>query len=431
MLGNWAAWAGASAVVLVLLLSSAGLTASAHPAPKGSGTSETAVMHGFPGWMNINSVSLREQGRFHVELRMGAPLPAHPSLLGYGILDWVFGVSTNDSAAPAGWPFPKNVSIYPSEYMVVLWWDGTRYSAGVVDRTPLLSGGQATITPVPFQIYQNQIRFSVPTGLLGGSTNFSFFAVTEVYTAPDIAVNTATHQIVPVAVKPRIWGSEEFWQGGTPQWPSCGTSINGWFCAATWSRSVSGTSPVTVQGSPNWWDPVSATVSGDRTVRFQMTLAGALPRVPSLPGSKELFWVFCVDTNRTANPDGWPLPVGNPDECDYWVFLAAEGQRMAAAVSNSTPYLSGGKGTITAVPFVVIGSHFEILVAHSLLGNATTAGIVALTGSWSKPILAIHSATNVTRLAANTDFNPENFVGGPGCSYYGSNNGDCFTSWWA
>jgi hypothetical protein len=123
--------------------------------------------------------------------------------------------------------------------------------------------------------------------------------------------------------------------------------------------------------------------------------------------------------------------VGNPDECDYWVFLVNEGSHFAAGIVNSTPFLSGGKATIAAVPFWTIGSEFEIAVPRTLLGNAVTAGVVALTAGFSTPVLAIHSTTNLSFLPGSYNFNPENFVGGPGCSYYGSNNGDCFTSWHA
>lgn len=401
--------------------------------------SESAMFKGNPAWFNLNSASLEKRGSFHFEMSVGANIPARPSLLGFGTIDWMFGISTNNSAAPAGWPFAKNTSYsgpnlvatyFPAEFTIQVWWDGTQFAAGVANRTPLLTGGKVAITPVAYSIVKNHIRISVPPGLLGNAANFSFYALAEVHRQPDVSINPLTHHISALAVKNQPWGWADFWSSAAPLAPNCSAYINGWFCAANWSQANNGTSAVTIAGSPNWWDPVSGKVSGDHTVLFQMNLAGTIPRHPSLSGEKALWWLFAVDTNRSTNPSGWPVTV--PDEPEYWVFLAYVGNHFAAAVVNSTPSLGGGNSTITPVRYWTIGAALQIAVPRALLGNATSAGIVGVTVGWWPANLVIHSATNITLLAATANYNPENWLfpqDGSHCAYYGAADGDCYAMW--
>src|SRR5438046_2550389 len=84
-------------------------------------------------------------------------------------------VDTDPTASPAGYPFTKNTA-FPSEFMIQYRvyrsgftdpLDPTSSPGVLVDRRPLLTGGQAILTPIKVSIDGTQISFVASAGLLG------------------------------------------------------------------------------------------------------------------------------------------------------------------------------------------------------------------------------------------------------------------------
>src|SRR2546422_9830031 len=76
-------------------------------------------------------------------------------------------LDTDPTASPAGYPFTKN-SAFPSEFMIQYRvyrsgftdpLDPTSRAGVLVDRRPLLTGGQAIVTPIKVSIDGTQITY--------------------------------------------------------------------------------------------------------------------------------------------------------------------------------------------------------------------------------------------------------------------------------
>jgi hypothetical protein len=84
-----------------------------------------------------------------------------------------------------GYPFATRAAA-PAEYLVMLIWDGTVFTASLVDRTPLLTGGQAAVTPisVSFSGDRTEIALSVSAAAIGGPSSLGWRALTMEWASP-------------------------------------------------------------------------------------------------------------------------------------------------------------------------------------------------------------------------------------------------------
>ena len=62
-------------------------------------------------------------------------------------------------------------------------WDGASFAGVLVDRTPLLAGGEVIIAPLPFVITSNQVSMSVRASAIGDPDSFMFDPVTIVWSS--------------------------------------------------------------------------------------------------------------------------------------------------------------------------------------------------------------------------------------------------------
>ena len=95
-------------------------------------------------------------GNFEMHMEMAGPVSGNPPLLPPGRSEiwwgWVFDL--DPTAFPQGYPFGlggEAVGRRP-EFIVYVSWNGTEFAGTAIDRRPLLTGGAAIITPVPFSI---------------------------------------------------------------------------------------------------------------------------------------------------------------------------------------------------------------------------------------------------------------------------------------
>jgi hypothetical protein len=398
-------------------------------------------MPGTPAWLNIIEASVQKDSNFRFAMVLAGAIPHRPSLLGGKIVDWVFAIDANTSTAAQGWPVPKD-SPDPSEYQVAVWWDGTRFTAGVADRIPLLTGGDVHITEVSFVIDDNQLRVSVPPQLIGNPTQLAFYAVTDSRIQADVQVNPVTHEIVPLPVTSQIAESELWVQSVAPlsnfavgpTHHGCSYTDDLGFlvsdCWVNWSAVENGNSAVLTFGYPAWLNIVSASLTGSEMLTFQLNLGGAIPEKPDLLGGKYLAWEFLVDTSRPDNPAGWPFPNGRHDEDEYIVTLIYDGTQFAAVLADRTPELSGGGPVISPIQFEKVGRSVLLSVPISMIGSPAEFGIIAFTKIDYTPTLRIVSPTEVVAGPGSSDKAVLAQAGVPPfCSYFTDVDQHCYTTY--
>ena len=146
----------------------------------------------------VGATITKKGGTFVFVITLAAALPDNPTLPSWAdVTDWGFGLDMDPSAFPVGYPFTKNNPqfqefllehrVYRSGFSDPL--DPTRSAGILIDRRPLLEGGQAIITPVQFSIDGARITWVVDAALLGDPATFRWAAFTAVSHAGDDVKN--------------------------------------------------------------------------------------------------------------------------------------------------------------------------------------------------------------------------------------------------
>jgi len=102
---------------------------------------------------------------------------------------WDFALDTRPTAFPVGYPFTKNTAapwelvighfVYASGFTDPL---NPNSSPGIlIDRRPLLTGGQAIVTPIQFTIDGAKMTWVVDAALLGNPSTFQWAAGTSAW----------------------------------------------------------------------------------------------------------------------------------------------------------------------------------------------------------------------------------------------------------
>jgi hypothetical protein len=138
-----------------------------------------------PGFLDIVSAQVTKSGQsFSFQMSVAAPIPAVPPKTPPGnLLQWDWPLDTDPATFPPGYPFPPGATP-PAEFIIQVTWDGSSFSAVLVDRRPLLNGGIAVITPLAFTISGTDVRADVGASLLGKPSSFYWGAVTFYWSGP-------------------------------------------------------------------------------------------------------------------------------------------------------------------------------------------------------------------------------------------------------
>jgi len=155
------------------------------------------VKNKVPAWLDIVSASITLRGRlFTFEAELAAPVPADPALdpdvppQTDHVALAAYALDTDPTTAPVGYPFNKNEAVIFEFFLGVLWNPtgsfgvGTGFIGLVADRRPLLTGGQATITAIPFTIQGTHVSAVVDAAALGNPATFAWGAFTEMAQHP-------------------------------------------------------------------------------------------------------------------------------------------------------------------------------------------------------------------------------------------------------
>ena len=167
---------------------------------------KTSVVIDIPGaedkaaqaYEDIVSASITKKGgTFVVVMDLAAQVPDNPPLPSSAdMLDWVVAID-RDPTSPAGYDFTKNTAaiwefviehrVYRSGFTDPL---DPKSSAGIlVDRRPLLTGGQAIVTPIQFSMEGTKLTWVVDAALLGDPATFQWADATLGASAGDDVKN--------------------------------------------------------------------------------------------------------------------------------------------------------------------------------------------------------------------------------------------------
>ena len=111
----------------------------------------TAVV---PAYRDIALAQLTrlEGGVLEFSMTVADAIPAAPELEpSVQEIQCGFRIDSDPSTAPPGYPSAP-AQAEPPEYVVRLLWNGESFRGELIDRRPLLSGGEAVITSIPFDL---------------------------------------------------------------------------------------------------------------------------------------------------------------------------------------------------------------------------------------------------------------------------------------
>jgi hypothetical protein len=140
-----------------------------------------------PAFQDVVLVQMTKtaSGDFELLMEMAGPVPVNPPLPPPGRKEiwWVWNFDLDPATFPAGYPYL--MAHGPGEFVVYVSWDGTAFAGTAVDRRPLLTGGEAIITPVPFSINGTIVQADLAYTLIGSvPASFSWIAGTGAWSGP-------------------------------------------------------------------------------------------------------------------------------------------------------------------------------------------------------------------------------------------------------
>jgi len=187
MFSIWATPGWVAGVLVILVILTTSLPASAATTTRVTDPAGDARF-GAPGFMDIVGAAATKSGQtFRFQMNVAAPIPAAPPPTppGSNQIQWDWPLNTDPTTFPAGNPFPGAPGqAAPAEFIVHVVWDGSSFSAFLTDRRPLLSGGEAVITPLAFTISGTAVTVDVGASLLGQPSSFTWGAVTFYWASP-------------------------------------------------------------------------------------------------------------------------------------------------------------------------------------------------------------------------------------------------------
>jgi hypothetical protein len=96
---------------------------------------------------------------------------------------WLWGLDTDPTTFPPGYPVAPGQPL-GTDFQLRVSWDGSEFAGTLVDRRPLLTGGEAVLTPYPFTIAGNEVSMAVQASAIGNPTSFLWAAVTVYRASP-------------------------------------------------------------------------------------------------------------------------------------------------------------------------------------------------------------------------------------------------------
>ena len=124
-------------------------------------------------------------GDFELLMEMAGLVPVNPPLPppGKSVIEWGWNFDLDPTTFPVGYPVHKGYA--SPEFVVHLSWDGAEFAGVAIDRRPLLTGGEAIITPVQFSIDGTILQADLPYALIGAvPASFGWYGATAAWSGP-------------------------------------------------------------------------------------------------------------------------------------------------------------------------------------------------------------------------------------------------------
>ena len=168
-------------MVLVLAAPAAAGSTSTVVDPVGD-TGEISGPGSTPAFLDMVRVTVTKRaGRFEFSMAVAAPVPAQPVLPPQvKEIWWMWALDTDPTTFPFGFPRAPGQS-FPPEFAVGVSWNGTQYTAFVVDRRPTLSGGESLITALAFEVRDTKVTTFVDAATIEDPASFRFSALTRAW----------------------------------------------------------------------------------------------------------------------------------------------------------------------------------------------------------------------------------------------------------
>jgi len=162
-------------VVVVMALALPASAATTVTATDPAGDTESKV----PGYLDLVSATATEEGQtFVFTTQVADPIPSAAGKLSPAkAARWVWGIDTDPTTAPKGTPVSPGHAL-PVELVLWVTWDGNSFAGSLIDRRPLLTGGEAIVTPLPFVIQSNLVSMTVAASAIGDPTSFRWNSAT-------------------------------------------------------------------------------------------------------------------------------------------------------------------------------------------------------------------------------------------------------------
>ena len=174
----------AATLMAVPFVSAAALT-SVVTDPVGDASSTPGIAA--PSYLDIAKASITLiHGQFVFVTDLAAPIPNSPPLLppGVGLIDWAWQLNTDPTKTVCGFPGAPGAALcIPVEFIVIIFWDGTGFMGMLIDRRPLLTGGHAILTAVPFNINGSEVTASLSGVTIDSPSSFGWRALTDTWSA--------------------------------------------------------------------------------------------------------------------------------------------------------------------------------------------------------------------------------------------------------
>jgi hypothetical protein len=122
----------------------------------------------------VRSEIQKTVGSFILRMEMAGPIPANPRPLPPGTKQiwWVWAFDLDPTTNPEGYPFASGYPAAQPEFLVYVSWDGMEFGGYAIDRRPLLAGGNAVVTPVPFSINGAIVEAVLAPALINAPSTF-------------------------------------------------------------------------------------------------------------------------------------------------------------------------------------------------------------------------------------------------------------------
>jgi hypothetical protein len=139
--------------------------------------------------------------------------------------------------------------------------------------------------------------------------------------------------------------------------------------------------------APGYVDALSAGVfEAGGTLSFTFTLVAPIPTRFEVPtGWDALLWSFCLDTESSSDPAGYPFAASTVVPCEFIVTAVSRGTGVTGALIDRRPLLDAKRAATTSTRVAFDGATVTLAVPAAKLGDPATFTWVMATTALTLP----------------------------------------------